>query len=485
MVVQSNGKISVIGWRDFPTSSWDSDYWAGRINTNGSMDVSFSSDGVMIYNGTFNGHDRAYSLSILPNGNFIGTGGSYRSSLHYDMTLFELNAGGGYRQTIQAVTFSDYPNGNDIGYALQATASGDWVIGGSSGSSVNSKFTVTKLSNRGALDQQFGVGGKVTTAFDNNAVNECFDIAIQSDEKIVAVGYSDNKFAIARYLGKDQAQLENFQLTSPANLSRSINYASIILDWTDAYGATGYELEFDTVPSFNSSPRQINVAASSTRISNLIPNQKYYWRVRSTDGTIMGPYSNSWEFTTNSLENFTLVQPSNTSMFRDYVSLTFDWTTAVGATRYELEIDSSSNFSTGSRVVVAATSSYTFSNLISNTTYYWRVRASNNGISYGQWSTVWRFTTKAAPNTTGILDLTFNSFSFYPNPVISGENIIFKSDVDIVQVRLFDMTGRLVHRFIGMNSKVIQIPSSVTAGVYVLMANDKEGNAVNRKLQVN
>jgi hypothetical protein len=59
LAVQSNGKISVVGWRDFPGLSWDSDYWACRINSDGAMDVTFSSDGVNVFNGNYNGHDRA------------------------------------------------------------------------------------------------------------------------------------------------------------------------------------------------------------------------------------------------------------------------------------------------------------------------------------------------------------------------------------------------------------------------------------------
>jgi hypothetical protein len=55
---------------------------------------------------------------------------------------------------------------------------------------VNSDYTV---------DTSFGTSGKVTTTFGSNTANEAFDTAIQSDDKIIAVGYTGNDIAIARY----------------------------------------------------------------------------------------------------------------------------------------------------------------------------------------------------------------------------------------------------------------------------------------------
>jgi hypothetical protein len=49
------------------------------------------------------------------------------------------------------------------------------------------------------VDTSFGTSGKVTTTFGTNTTNEAFDTAIQSDDKIIAVGYTGNDIAIARY----------------------------------------------------------------------------------------------------------------------------------------------------------------------------------------------------------------------------------------------------------------------------------------------
>src|SRR5206468_4572273 len=57
-------------------------------------------------------------------------------------------------------------------------------------------------TSAGALDTSFGTGGKVTTAIGSDN-DQAYGVAIQSDGKIVAAGYSfngsNNDFALARY----------------------------------------------------------------------------------------------------------------------------------------------------------------------------------------------------------------------------------------------------------------------------------------------
>ena len=69
----------------------------------------------------------------------------------------------------------------------------------SAGDTVELKLT---LPGPGDLDETFGIGGKLTTAF-NATASEIHDIVEQPDGKIVAVGYAhngtNNDFALARY----------------------------------------------------------------------------------------------------------------------------------------------------------------------------------------------------------------------------------------------------------------------------------------------
>ncbi len=294
--VLSNGKISAVGWRDFTGFQWSADYWACRINSNGTMDNTFSGDGVNVYNGSFNGNDKAYSMKLKTNNNILMAGGGYVTTLRYDFTIIELNADGTAGTWSSKADFDS--NLDDIAYGLTEDNNGKFVLAGSSGNTTTKSFAVARINTDNTLDNTFATSGKVTTTFGGNAINECYDIKIQSDNKIVAVGYSGNDIAIARYLGNLTPQLNNFQLLLPANQAINQNYSNILFDWSDAFGATSYELEIDTNQTFTASPQTFTISASTKTLNNLLPNTHYYWRVKSSDGTNWGQWSTVWKFTT-------------------------------------------------------------------------------------------------------------------------------------------------------------------------------------------
>ncbi len=170
LIVQSNGKISAIGWRDFPTLAYDDDYWACRINSDGSMDNTFSTDGVNTYNGSFNGSDNGYSMLLKPNNNFIGVGGGAINSIYTDFTLFELNSDGTSGSVSNSTDFGALSE--DIAYGLAEDINGKFVSGGSAGSSTARSFAITRVSPGGSNDNSFDSDGKTTTTFGANAMNE-------------------------------------------------------------------------------------------------------------------------------------------------------------------------------------------------------------------------------------------------------------------------------------------------------------------------
>ena len=300
LVVVPNGKISAIGWRDFPNLSWDADYWACRINSDGTMDNTFSSDGVAVFNGSFNGNDKAYSTILTPSGDFIVAGSSYISTLYYDFNVFEISNTGSISGFGAASDFGDYDN---IAYGLAEDINGNFVVGGSYGSSTVKTFGIVRFNLTDGLDTTFGVSGNVSTTFSGNSLNECFDIAIQPDNKIVAVGYTGNDFAISRYLGTGIAQLDSFYLITPSNNTTNQSYPNVNLSWSSAYGATGYTIEVDTVLAFSANPQFYNTSVLSYALTNLLPATTYYWRVKSSDGTNSSQWSNTWRFTTKSAPN--------------------------------------------------------------------------------------------------------------------------------------------------------------------------------------
>lgn len=437
LALQSTGKITAVGYRDFPGLSWDSDYWAGRVNTDGSMDETFSTDGVAVYNGAFNGHDRAFGLILNPDNSFHVCGGGYITTLRYDQVLFEITPDGSVGADD---VFEDYGEFlDDIAYDVQKDAEGRYVMVGSSGNDTEREFTVQRVTDLFSLDTDFSGDGKTTTTFDGNDLNEAFNLAIQPDQKIVVVGYSGNDFAIARYLGEDQPLLDEFNLTSPSNGASNQNYADLDFDWTNAFGATAYEMDIDVSADFDVSPMTYDAPGSSYNLDDLLPDTEYFWRVRATDGDTWGEYTDVWSFTTNSLENFNLISPSNGSTGINITGTELDWSAAIGATEYEVEIDVSPSFSDDPWLFSTSGTDYALPPLDLSTTYYWHVRASNDGETFGDWSDTWNFTTGS---DVGIYTHQADALSIYPNPA---QETLYVQGIDIQNgetVQLVALNGK-------------------------------------------
>ncbi|WP_126653904.1 T9SS type A sorting domain-containing protein [Chryseobacterium aureum] len=217
LVVKPNGKISAVGWINQQGLQWSANHMAYRLNNNGSLDSSFSSDGVITVNGAFNADDKSFSMILNPDDSFLFSGGGNLTSTKYDYFMGLYNAAG-----TSAVGKASFDYGtliNDIAYGMGADSTGKIVMAGSSVSSTTSStFGISRVNADYTVDNTFGTAGKVTTTFGSNTTNEAFDMVIQPDDKIIAVGYSGNDIAIARYTGGVLSTNEANILTSSGKI---------------------------------------------------------------------------------------------------------------------------------------------------------------------------------------------------------------------------------------------------------------------------
>ncbi|MHC1733387.1 MAG: choice-of-anchor D domain-containing protein [Bacteroidales bacterium] len=88
---------------------------------------------------------------------------------------------------------------NETAADFEKQADGKIVIGGYSGNGSNDNFLLIRLNPDGSFDNNFGNNGRVTT--DLGGKDQIWDIGIQTDGKIVAVGNSlaNRQVAIVRY----------------------------------------------------------------------------------------------------------------------------------------------------------------------------------------------------------------------------------------------------------------------------------------------
>jgi len=185
-------------------------------------------------------------------------------------------------------------------------------------------------------------------------------------------------------------------LASPANGATGVS-TSPTLSWNTSTGATSYRIQVSSNSSFTSIVfDQGGITGTSRAISGLSNNTIYYWRVNATNAGGTSAWSIVWGFTTVVAPPPppTLVSPANGATGIS-TNPTLTWNPSSGATSYRLQVSTTSGFS--STVIdqsgITGTSR-AISGLSNNTTYYWRVNATNAGGT-SAWSSVWSFTTVA------------------------------------------------------------------------------------------
>ena len=191
-------------------------------------------------------------------------------------------------------------------------------------------------------------------------------------------------------------------LLSPANQSTGVGLDSALLYWNFVNGATSYTIQYARNSAMTEGLVTLeNITSSPFRLTALLANTTYAWRVRAQNGTTISPWSTIWIFTTKAA-TVTLAAPVLLSPALQSTGVVLEpllkWNPVTNATSYTVQYARNTAFTEGlvTRENLSATQ-VQVSALLANTTYVWRVRA-QNGTSVSAWSTVWYFTTKA--NTT-------------------------------------------------------------------------------------
>lgn len=169
--------------------------------TAGDLDPTFGSGGRVITD-FFGKSDGARAVAIQPDGKIVAAG-SVNSAETFGLARY--NADGSLDSTFGSggKVFTDLLVGTADAEAIAIQKDGKLVVGGTSFSLNVNDFVIARYNKDGSLDSTFGSGGVVTTDF-FGSFDDLSDIAIQSDDKIVAAGQVDTgglhfDFAVARY----------------------------------------------------------------------------------------------------------------------------------------------------------------------------------------------------------------------------------------------------------------------------------------------
>lgn len=201
IALQPDGKILVGG---YTSNGSNSDFIVARYHSSGSLDTTFDTDGFVIT--TFgNSYDGLYSIALQTDGKIVAAGATFLGS-NYDFALVRYNANGSLDLSFDTDGKVTAPigNGNDRIYAMTLQTDGKIVACGMTENGQNDDLALARFNTNGSLDFSFDADGKVSTNM-GTSDDVANAIAMQSDGKIVIAGYSNNgaddDFAVCRYIG--------------------------------------------------------------------------------------------------------------------------------------------------------------------------------------------------------------------------------------------------------------------------------------------
>jgi uncharacterized delta-60 repeat protein len=204
VTIQSDGKIVVAG--DSFNASGNNDFAVVRYNANGTLDMSFNETGKATAD--FGAHDYGRSVAVHGDGRIVVTGyttKSYESKKECALACFKAN--GSLDTTFNGtgeVTTNFGGDGNAEGRSVAVQTDGKIVVVGYATAGNTEEFALARYNADGTLDTSFGDSGQVMTDVGISGSNAT-GVALQKDGKIVVVGYAVNNsgtnydFACVRY----------------------------------------------------------------------------------------------------------------------------------------------------------------------------------------------------------------------------------------------------------------------------------------------
>ena len=204
VVLQGDGKVVAAGMTGAPGST---DFALARLEADGSLDPTFSGDGLQTAD--FSATDRAAAVALQADGRLVvpgvagGMSGSRFALARFDAGgLLDASFAGGEREPMFGTRRFEADQDFAADVALQAD--GKIVAAGGAAARLAGRlgFALARFNGDGSLDRSFSGNGKLLTHFGSYA--SASGVAVQADGRIVAVGSSvpfagDQDFALARY----------------------------------------------------------------------------------------------------------------------------------------------------------------------------------------------------------------------------------------------------------------------------------------------
>jgi uncharacterized delta-60 repeat protein len=187
VAIQSDGKIVAAG------TAYDGsfqDFALARYNSDGTPDTSFDLDGKLLTDFS-GGGDAANAMAIQSDGKIVVVGQTYVTATFLDFAVARYNTDGGldtgFNRTGKFT--SRYGAFHDAYNAVAIQSDGKIVAAGYTRTGVWDDFAVTRFNSDGTLDTSFGGSGTGTAVTDIGGDTDLTNaLAIQANGEIVAAG---------------------------------------------------------------------------------------------------------------------------------------------------------------------------------------------------------------------------------------------------------------------------------------------------------
>ncbi len=253
IAIQPDGKIIAGGSSTEVGAPENSGRFAlARYNTDGSLDESFGTGGIVITDYSSRG-DFCSSIALQPDGKIVAAGiegHRFPGIDRENMAMCRYNVNGTLDKTFgnNGKVTTLFEEGNSVAMSVLLDSRGKILLGGGAGGYTAFNYPLTESDNfaicrylpDGRMDSTFGISGMNTTDFGLN--DRVQTLLLQSDGNIIAAGQSLNlqdglfNFALARYHGDPvenpviaqlKTWLRNNTLGWYTSNNSSVNYYSI------------------------------------------------------------------------------------------------------------------------------------------------------------------------------------------------------------------------------------------------------------------
>jgi uncharacterized delta-60 repeat protein len=265
VAVDSQNRIVVAG-STVQTGGSGIDFAIARYTTSGTLDASFSSDGMRVQSfGNGGDDDEAFGVAIDSQDRIVVAGRSDQSStgINLDFAIARYTTSGALDTSFSGdgKRVQNFSTSTDQGFAVAIDSQDRVVAAGSSyqGAGTGTDFAIARFLTSGSLDASFSGDGKRVQSFNNtNFDDEAYAVAVDSQDRVVAAGYSSQTggtgwdFGIARYtaggsldtsFSSDGKRVQNFVSGVLDDIARGVAIDSqdrvVVAGQSDQAGTTG------------------------------------------------------------------------------------------------------------------------------------------------------------------------------------------------------------------------------------------------------